>query len=75
MNSNAGRVVQGRQADPPGWRGPQRSEDTGQAGLSLEQNGRVAMRRKKAVPKADRPDLANDMDQCERLSRLKTRDR
>ena len=75
MNSKAGRVVQGREAAPPDWRGPQRSEDTGQTGLSLEQIGRVAMRREKAAPTVDRPDLANDMEQNVRPSRLKLRDR
>lgn len=73
MNSKAGRVVQGREAAPPDWRGPQRSEDTGQTGLSLEQIGRVAMRREKAAPTADRPDLANDMEQSVWPSRLKLR--
>lgn len=27
---------QGREAAPPGWRGPQRSEDTGQVGQTLD---------------------------------------
>jgi len=54
-----------QRAAPSDWCGPQRSEDTGQTGLSLEQNGRVAMRREKAAPKADRPALANDMEQYE----------
>ena len=58
-------AVQGREAEPSGWCGPQRSEDTGQAGLSLEQDVRVAMRREKAAPKADQSDLANDMEQYE----------